>query len=140
MSTGEKQMKTVQKQLEVWAKKAKTDYPEQLEHTVRSAVDRLDPAAIARASEDVISTVTGNRKTARRARKAIEKSLSTAQRKAGTKRCKHKALTVLAIVAVIGIVGAMAVRRATRQNEEVTKHGQDGADRAKSEADPDINK
>ena len=119
MSTGEKQMKTIQKQLELWAKKAKKDYPEQLEHSVRSAVDRLDPSALARASEDVIATVTGNRKTARRARKAIEKSLATAKRKAGTKRCKNKALTVFAIVAVVGIIGAAALRRAMRANEEV---------------------
>jgi hypothetical protein len=109
----DKHMKTTQTQLRHWAEKAKLDYPAHLETTVRHAVDRLDPAGLARASEEVVATVTGNRKTARRARKAVEATLRKAQRKAGSKhRVGGRVLTVLGTVAVIGLVAVLVIRRA----------------------------
>lgn len=133
-------METVQKQLSQWARKAKKDYPEHLERSVRGAVDRLDPAALARASEDVIATVTGNRKTARRARKLIEKTLANAQRKAGTQhRAKGRVLTCLAILVVIGVLGGLAMRRAMRQSEPVAYRGAQAAAPRDTTEDPDLN-
>ncbi|WP_146755339.1 hypothetical protein [Arthrobacter sp. AQ5-05] len=138
MSDLEKQMKSIQDHLALWARKAKKDYPEQLEHSVRSAVDRLDPAALAHASEEVIATVTGNRKTARRARKAIEKSLVNAKRKAGTRhRGKGRALTCLAILAAVGVLVAVAVRRASHGSEPVAYRGSKPAPGNDATADSD---
>jgi hypothetical protein len=109
----DKQMKTTQTRLKHWAEKAKQEYPGHLETTVRHAVDRLDPAGLARASEEVVATVTGNRKTARRARKSVEETLRNAQRKAGSKhRGRGRMLTVLGTAAVIGLVAVLVLRRA----------------------------
>ncbi|MCV9994074.1 hypothetical protein OIU93_07140 [Paeniglutamicibacter sp. ZC-3] len=106
-------MKTIQTQLKHWAEKAKQEYPSQLEASVRHAVDRMDPAGLARASEEVVATVTGNRKTARRARKAVEESLRKAQRKAGSKHNGHgRLLAVLGTLAVTGILVVIVLRRA----------------------------
>ncbi|OIH82216.1 hypothetical protein BLJ79_20000 [Arthrobacter sp. UCD-GKA] len=140
MTDLEKQMKSIQNHLALWAQKAKKDYPEQLEHSVRSAVDRLDPAALAHASEEVIATVTGNRKTARRARKVIERSLVNAKRKAGTRhRAKVKALACLGILAAIGILVAVAVRRASHGSEPVAYRGPRPTPSEEATADPDFN-
>ncbi|MFL4476032.1 hypothetical protein ACIPVK_18715 [Paeniglutamicibacter sp. MACA_103] len=109
----EKQMKTIQTQLKHWAEKAKQEYPSHLEASVRHAVDRMDPVGLARASEEVVATVTGNRKTARRARKAVEAALRKAQRKAGSKHNgARRALAVLGTAAVIGLVAVIVLRRA----------------------------
>jgi hypothetical protein len=131
-------MKSIQNHLALWAQKAKKDYPEQLEQSVRSAVDRLDPAALAHASEQVIATVTGNRKTARRARKVIEKSLVNAKRKAGTRhRDRGRVLTCLAILAAIGILVAVAARRASHGSEPVAYRGSKPAPGNDASADSD---
>lgn len=109
----EKQMKTIQTQLKHWAEKAKQEYPSHLEASVRHAVDRMDPAGLARASEEVVATVTGNRKTARRARKAVEEALRKAQRKAGSKRSEAGRIwPILGTAAVIGLVAVVVLRRA----------------------------
>ncbi|MGB9036311.1 MAG: hypothetical protein WCC45_17500 [Paeniglutamicibacter sp.] len=109
----DKQMKSVRAQLGQWAKKAKQEYPAHLEDSVRHAVDKLDPAGLARASEEVVATVTGNRKAARRARKSVEQALVTAQRRIGTKRARGSGtLAVLGIVALIGLAAAVVLRKA----------------------------
>lgn len=114
----ERQMKTVQDQLAHWAKKAKQDYPSHLEASVRRAVDRMDPAGLARASEDVVATVTGNRKTARRARKSVEEALRRAQRKAGSRHKRGSGLLcALGALAVIGLVAVAVLRRAAGPHE-----------------------
>ena len=77
MTHAEKQMKDVTKRLELWSQKAKQEYPQHLEDSLRRAVDRIDPQGLSRASEEVLATVTGNRAMARRARKSIGKSLAT---------------------------------------------------------------
>lgn len=108
----DKQMKTVRAQLGLWAKKAKQEYPTHLEDSVRHAVDKLDAAGLARASEEVIATVTGNRKAARRARKSVEQALVTAQRRAGTKRARRSGvLAVLGVAALIGLAVAVVFRK-----------------------------
>lgn len=109
----EKQMVTVQTWLKRWAEKAKQEYPSHLEDSVRQAVDRLDPAGLAHAAEEVVATVTGNRKTARRARKAVEETLRRAQRKAGSKhRGSGRVWVVLGTLAVIGVLVVFVLRRA----------------------------
>jgi hypothetical protein len=114
----ERQMKTIQTQLKHWAEKAKQEYPSQLEASVRHAVDRMDPAGLARASEEVVATVTGNRKTARRARKAVELALRNAQRKAGSKhKGRGRVLAVLGTLAVIGVLVVIVLRRAAGPHE-----------------------
>ncbi|GAA5225582.1 hypothetical protein [Paeniglutamicibacter antarcticus] len=138
----DKQMETIQKQLKTWAKKAKADYPSALEDTVRQAVDRVDPAGIAKASEDVLATVTGNRKKARQARKSIESTLKRAQKKAGSKKsCASGTWVVLGSLAVIGIVAAIVVRRAANPETTATRPSEPhtGASDAKG-VDPDIEK
>ncbi|WP_411734691.1 hypothetical protein [Paeniglutamicibacter sp.] len=109
----DKQMKAIQTQLKHWAEKAKLEYPSHLEASVRHAVDRMDPAGLAHAYEEVVATVTGNRKTAKRARKAVEAALRKAQRKAGSKHSGGgRVLAVLGTVAVIVLVALIVLRRA----------------------------
>lgn len=114
----DKHVKEIQVQLGKWAEKAQQDYPHQLEASIRSAVDRLDPSAVAKASEEVVATVTGNRKTARHARKTIEKSLRAAQRKVGTQSTKkHETLFAIAAIAITIGLCWVVIRRATRTVE-----------------------
>ena len=137
----DKQMETIQKQLKSWATKAKTDYPAQLEDTVRHAVDRLDPAGIAKASEDMVATVTGNRKRARQARKSIESALKRAQKKAGSKKSGSGLWVVLASVVVIGAVVALVIRRAAAPEATATRPSEPHrADQDTKGVDPDIGK
>ena len=137
----DKQMNNVRKQLTDWAHKAKKEYPGQLEDSVRHAVDRLDPAGLARVSEEVVATVTGNRKKARKARKGIEDMLQHAQKKAGTRqksRGSGRVWVVLGSVAVIGAVLVLVIRRATAVEEyHPRSSGPRPAETAK-DVDPDL--
>lgn len=114
----DKQMKTIQAHLMQWAEKAKQDYPGHLEAAVRQAVDRLDAPGLARASEEVIATVTGNKKTARRARKVVEEALRKAQRKNGSKPSGHPGRwAALGTMALIALVAVVVLRRAAGPHE-----------------------
>lgn len=139
----DKQMNTVRTQLGRWAKKAKQEYPGHLEDTVRHAVDKLDPTALARASQEVVATVTGNRKAARRARKSVEHTLRRAQRKIGTGHARGRGMRgALGVVAVIGLVAAIAIRKATapRGGDPASSRNHSSKDSAQphKQVDPDM--
>ena len=122
MTHAEKQMKNVTKRLELWSQKAKQEYPQHLEDSLRRAVDRIDPQGLSRASEEVLATVTGNRAMARRARKSIGKSLATAQRKYGTHHSKARGVLVcLGVAALIAAAFSAVMWRATRHVENSPK-------------------
>lgn len=109
MTRAEKSMKDIQNHLRRWADKAGEDYPHQLEEAVRHAANRLDSASIARASEQVLTTLTGNHKLARKARKSVEESLESARQKLSG-QTPHRGRRVLlggAIGLLVGIVGIL---------------------------------
>lgn len=81
MSRSDKAMEEIQDQLRRWASKAGKDYPHQLESTLRNAVNHLDPAAIARGSEQLLATLGGNKKMVRKTRNNLERSLEIARQK-----------------------------------------------------------
>ncbi len=109
----DRQMNVVRTRLQNWSRKTKQQYPGHLEASVRHAVDRLDTAGLARASEEVVATVTGNRKAARRARKTVEETLRKAQRKAGTRHGSGSGmLYAFGALAVIGLVAVVVIRKA----------------------------
>lgn len=125
----DKQMKTVQAHLMQWAEKAKQDYPGHLEASVRQAVDRLDATGLARASEEVVATLTGNKKTARRARKAVEGALRKAQKKAGSTHSGHRGMWMaLGTVALIALVAVIVLRRAAGPHERNLGAGGQGSE------------
>ena len=122
LTHAEMQMKDITKKLESWSKKAKQEYPQHLEDSLRRVVDRIDPEGLSRASEEVLATVTGNRAMAKRARKSIGKSLATAQRKYGTQPSKARGvLMFLGVVALIAAACAAAMWRATHRIEPMPK-------------------
>ncbi len=122
MTHAEKQMQDIIKRLECWSQKAKQDYPQHLEDSLRRAVDRIDPRGLSRASEEVLATVTGNRAMARHARKSIDRSLASAQRKYGTRPSKVPGvLMFLGVVALIAAACAAVMWRATHRIEHMPK-------------------
>ncbi|MGL3806012.1 hypothetical protein ACSYDW_07920 [Paeniglutamicibacter sp. R2-26] len=137
----EKQMNDITRRLECWSRKAKQEYPQQLEDSLRRIVDRIDPEGLARASEDVLATVTGNHAMARRARKSIGRSLSSAQRKYGTHPSKARgALVVLGVTCLIAAACAAAMWRATHRIEPMPKPTYDPGDAGYESrgVDPDL--
>lgn len=117
------QVNGIAKQLAQWSKKAKRDYPQHLEDALRHAVDKLDPQALSDASANIVATVTGNRKTAKKVRKSVASTLAKAQRSYGTKASKaplkalsrgHGALYGLGAATLILAACLAAMWRATR--------------------------
>ncbi|PQZ92177.1 hypothetical protein CQ018_11680 [Arthrobacter sp. MYb227] len=80
MNKTEKQFKAITDQLAHWAKKTKVEYPQHLEDSLRSALDKLDVQAFSTASKDVLSTLEGRKRHAKQAGKSIGKSAATLQR------------------------------------------------------------
>ena len=139
----DRQMDDIRTRLEHWARKAKQEYPGHLESSVRHAVDRLDTAGLARASEEVVATVTGNRKAARRARKTVEETLRRAQRKAGSRHGRGSGMFyVFGALAAIVLVAAVVIRKAAAPHPRnlsspSTRRDRDPDPSAKS-VDPDL--
>ncbi|MBB2996454.1 hypothetical protein [Paeniglutamicibacter cryotolerans] len=115
-------MEDIQKQLQRWAKKAGQEYPRQLEASLQQAVNHLDPSAISRASEQVVATLTGNHKLARKARESVEDALESAQRKlTGKKPARSRTMFWFgAAVLAAGIISFWAWK-ATRRTGVVAR-------------------
>lgn len=143
MSRSEKAMDDIQDQLRRWAKKTGKDYPHQLELTLRNAVSHLDPSAISRASEQAISTLGGNQKTARRIRKNVERSLETAQKKLGGKPHRRSRAGVLfggacLAACLAGVWAWMAVRKSKSVAAAKAKSSSTDPRQPGTPADPDL--
>ena len=118
MTRAEKNMEEIQDQLRRWAKKTGKDYPHQLESTLRHAINQLDPSALAHASENVVATLTGNQKMARKARRSVEKSLESARRKLGGRAPRPgRKVLVGGAAAVLICVTATVIWKAVRSSQ-----------------------
>ena len=142
MTRAEKSMKEIRNRLGRWAKETGQEYPHQLEETIKHAVHRLDPSSVARASEQVLATLTGNHKLARKARKSVEKSLESARRKlAGqTPRRGRRMLLGAAAGLVVCLAGFLAwkVTRRNGHGAEPQNHGPAAQDTVSTKTDPDM--
>lgn len=142
MTQAEKTIQDIRNHLRRWANKTGQQYPHQLEETIKHAVHRLDPSSVARVSEQVLATLTGNHKLARKARKSVDKSLESARRKmAGqSPRCGHRMLLGAAAGLVVCLAGFLAWK-ATRRNghgAEPENHGHAMQDTVGTQTDPDM--
>lgn len=143
MSRSEKIMEDIQDQLRHWSKKTGKEYPHQLESTLRNALSHLDPATIAWASEQALSTLTGNTKTARKVLKNVERSLETARPRVGGKQPRRSRAWLLCAAAALTacFVAAwawMAARRSKAVAAASTKGSVTGPQQSGTQTDPDM--
>lgn len=123
MSNAEKHFKTITDQLAQWAKKAKQDYPQDLEDSLRSAITQVDAQGFSVAAENILALVTGKSKGAKQVRTSIGKSVTTLQRTVVTApvvKSSSKgldALYVLGATAVIIAACVAAMWRATHAKD-----------------------
>lgn len=110
MSKTTKSFKEVEKSLAKLAKSAKEELPAELRDSWTKAVSGVDAEAIGNAGANLIGSVTGKSKAAKRTRSSVQNAVKSAQKSLAPKK-SHKFRNFVIFLAIAGAIAAAVAKK-----------------------------